>query len=474
MTARQRYQALSKAATESSERLRKDQSLDILARHGNVAQFVSFAPGAQGKLVQQYARLAGLKPNHRFETAEEAITRLLGQSSEGTINIRSFSEESPQSQEFVYGIAKAEEAVAIARRIAAKGLFTIANETIDIADGGVSGVAQAQIIEFAPDDTPRCVEKPGVASLPRAVGMSILAKVYGFKPELGANEDTRVEFSIHPKPRGWRAEHTITWEYDQAPGVSPTPTFTWPNRFSRHIGDKAFGLLVAEELGLPVPRTTVFGRRVAPFSFGSRTGSAETWLRTAPVEPEPGKYTTRKGWTDPFALMASEDPAGSSIVSILSQEAVRANYSGAAIVDAEGRLVIEGRSGEGDELMLGNLPPERLPVWVLRDVENVYVQLRDRLGEVRFEWVHDGSKTWVVQLHHGQTSSIATVLVPGDADRWITVEASNGLEALRTRLGELEPGVGVIISGEIGLTSHLADLARKSCRPTRIVPKSGG
>ena len=71
-----------------------------------------------------------------------------------------------------------------------------------------------------------------------------------------------------------------------------------PNRFSRMIGDKAFGLLMADRLGVAVPRTLVIGRRVAPFEFGQATGSAEVWLRTCPYEPHPGLYTTMQGWTE--------------------------------------------------------------------------------------------------------------------------------------------------------------------------------
>ena len=51
-------------------------------------------------------------------------------------------------------------------RLAGEGYLTIVNETIDIHDGGISGVALAGIVEFAPDDTPRAVEQPGVAALP--------------------------------------------------------------------------------------------------------------------------------------------------------------------------------------------------------------------------------------------------------------------------------------------------------------------
>ncbi len=69
-------------------------------------------------------------------------------------------------------------------RLAAERLHLIVNETVDIHDGGVSGVAHGGIIEFAPDDTPRAVEKPDIASLPRAMGLAMLQTVYGFAPEL--------------------------------------------------------------------------------------------------------------------------------------------------------------------------------------------------------------------------------------------------------------------------------------------------
>ena len=49
------------------------------------------------------------------------------------------------------------------RTLAADGYFTIVNETVDTADGGVSGVVLGDIMEFAPLDTPRGVEKPGAS-----------------------------------------------------------------------------------------------------------------------------------------------------------------------------------------------------------------------------------------------------------------------------------------------------------------------
>ena len=61
-------------------------------------------------------------------------------SSEKSINVRSYSPLSPQSQEFVYGLKTAANALEAVERLTRDGLHTIVNETIDIHDGGVSGV----------------------------------------------------------------------------------------------------------------------------------------------------------------------------------------------------------------------------------------------------------------------------------------------------------------------------------------------
>ena len=259
------------------------------------------------------------------------------------------------------------------------------------------------------------------------------------------------------------------WEYEGSDSAPAKPNVAWPNRFSRHIGDKAFGLLVADALGFEVPLTTVISRRVAPFSFGRRTSSLEVWTRTCPIEQEPGLFTTCKGWIDPFKLMAKEDPEGHLIASVLSQNAVPALYSGAAITDHEGNPVVEGALGEGDLFMLGRRGPEVLPPSISDDIERAYAMVTAALGPARFEWVHDGERVWIVQLHKGGTTSAASVLVPGDATKWAAFRAAEGLEALRALIARLPVGVGINIEGEIGLTSHIADLVRKSKRPARIL-----
>jgi hypothetical protein len=212
----------------------------------------------------------------------------------------------------------------------------------------------------------------------------------------------------------------------------------------------------------------VIARRVAPFTFGRPTGSLEVWTRTCPLEQEPGRFTTSKGWLDPFKLLSVEDPDGRSIASVLSQSAVKARFSGAAITDRDGRAIVEGASGEGDRFMLGHQAPECLPDEIAADVCSTYEDVVSAMGPVRFEWVHDGNRVWIVQLHKGGTASAAATLVPGEASEWAVFKASQGLEELRRFLASLPAGVGVRIEGEIGLTSHVADLLRKSNRPARI------
>lgn len=451
--------------------LHKDAILDRLARIGNVAQFVGLRPGPNG-LEQSYNRILGHEPNVAFPSYQDAIAALIASSAERSVNVRSYVPADPRSREFVYGIKSLDEAIATVRRLAATGLHLLVNETIDIHDGGVSGVVQGDLVEFAPDDTPRCVEKPGVVSLPFDQAVTLLTNVYGFTPDLRSAPGERSEFSIHPAERGWLGSHTLLWEHEsQVPGDMAAAQ-RWPNKFSRMIGDKTYGLLIAHGLGLPVPRTLVINRRLAPFTFGTPTGSCEIWTRTCPVEPHPGLFTTVKGWTDPFALLAKEDPDGQVIASVLRQDAVPASHSGAAIVGSTGTLLIEGRHGEGDRLMLGIELPEDLPSNVTNDVHAVFDMLRRTLGPVRFEWVHDGTKVWVVQLHCGATESSATAIVPGEAETWTDFRIEDGLDSLRTLLTGLPAGGGVTVIGEMGLTSHVADLLRRAGLPARFPPRS--
>lgn len=422
----------------------KDEILTRLSAVGNVAQFISFAPDL----------------TLRHSTGHTGVAELLAAS--GRVNIRSFIPGDHQSKEFVYGLSSADDVRANLSRLSSQGLFTIVNELIDTSDGGVSGVKQDGVIEFAPDDTPRCVEKPGICALAEDLGRRVLRTVYGAElPHLGG----RFEFSVHPVRCGTRHETVILWEHEAEAETPVVPLPSWPNRFSRHIGDKAFGLLVADALSLPVPRTTVLARKLAPFSFGD--GGEGVWVRTCPTEQQPGLYTTVKGWADPFAILTHEDPSGANIASVLVQSGVPATHSGAAIMTADGELVIEGNAGFGDDFMLGASLPQSLPQTVTAAVREVSDRIVVALGAGRFEWVYDGMQAWVVQLHAGRSCSASDgTIVPGEAAEWVSIETGS-LADLRNALAELPPGTGVILRGEFGLTSHIADVVRKAGFPAR-------
>ena len=443
----------------------KDDILNDLAKRGNVAQFVSFGPD----LVQRHAWIRGLPPGQRFDSLEEAVAALLAASPEGSVNVRSWEPESPKSRSFLYGRTDAGEIAGELRRLSSEGLYTILNETVDVQDGGVSGVAFGDTLEFAPGDTPRCVEKPDAAAFPRDLGLRLLETVYGFRPALPVKTEPRIEFSLHPMRRGYRREHTILWEME-TPGPPPSaPRVSWPNRFSRHVGDKAFGLLIADALGLPVPRTWVIPRGLAAFSFGTSTGSSETWLRTCPREQIPGRFTTRHGWTDPFRLLQEEDPGGDLIASVLAQDGIDARYSGALVTTADGEPLLEGVAGFGDEFMLGRRPPEDLPPEIAGSLRDLYRRAAGRLGPVRFEWAHDGARAWILQLHRGTTLAMGRVVFPGEAERFHTLETARGIDALRELIARIEgTGEGVVLLGNVEVTSHFGDLLRRARVPSRI------
>src|SRR4051794_31917735 len=476
----------------------KDDILDRLARRANVAQFVSFGPD----LVQRQAWVRGLQPGHRFGSIEEAVAAVLAASPEGSVNIRSWEPENPKSRSFLYGRRDAGEVLAELRRLSGEGLYTILNETVDVQDGGVSGVAFGDALEFAPGDTPRCVEKPETAGLPRDLGLRLLETVYGFRPNLPAKTAQRVELSLHPIRRGYRGEHTILWEVEE-PGPPPSaPRISWPNRFSRHLGDKAFGLLIADAIGLPVPRVHVIPRGLAPFTFGTGTGTAEVWIRTCPREQVPGRFTTHHGWTDPYRLLQApaegrtpscprervlgrftthhgwpdpyrllqeEDPGGDLIASILAQEGVEARYSGALLTGADGEPVIEGVAGAGDRFMLGRQAPEEIPPEIAGSLRDLCRRAAGRLGPVRFEWAHDGARPWIVQLHRGASAGWGRVIFPGEPERFHHLETAQGIDALRGLIARIEgTGEGVVLIGHVGVTSHFGDLLRRARVPSRI------
>ncbi|MCI0561747.1 MAG: hypothetical protein MN733_24930 [Nitrososphaera sp.] len=447
----------------------KDSVLDELAQVSNVAQFVSFDPSFA--LKQRYSRVCNYPPNHVFQSAKEAVGLLVRSSPEQSVNVRSFHPDYPKSRDFCYGITNVDSVMSQLQRLAGDGLFTIVNETIDVNDGGVSGVVLGGVVEFAPGDTPRCVEKPGTLSLPIDLGKRLLTTVYNFSPSIDYPSDLRVEFSIHPIRRGFRHEHTIVWEMERVVPIHLTAEVRWPNRFSRLVGDKAFGLLVADLLHLPVPATTVISRAISPFRFGRPTGTGEMWIRTSPPEPVPGFFPTRFGWYDPLKLLAQKDPNGTLVASVLAQDAVDPVCSGASKVAEDGSPFIQGVYGIGDEFMKGRRPPDELPAEVTRSVRDLFEKGAATLGPVELEWVYDGKIAWVLQLHMGGSPISERTIFPGDADMYHPFDVRKGIDALRSLIEKVQgTQQGVLLVGNVGVTSHFGDLLRRARIPSRITP----
>ena len=449
----------------------KDEKLSFIYNTGNnIARFLSISPENKIRHINiddKYVSKGDIR---------EDILNLISISSGNSVNIRSFSEDSVKGNAFIYGktACDIDEIMDIISKNCKDGKYSIINETIDVNDGGVSGVIMGNMIEFSPNDTPRCVEKAGVCRLPLNLGIDILNKVYGFFPEHTFGHNYRIEFSIHPHREGVRNSHTIIWEYEEIKDIKFDVKVEYPNNFSKFIGDKTFGLLVADFFNFRVPYTGVLCRNVAPFSFGKPTGLNEKWIRTAPAVKESGKFFTGDTWQDPFELMAKEEAKGDSslknISSILYQNAVSSVYSGGAIVTAD-ELLIEGVSGKGDNFMLGENADE-LSCDVRKTVElelKRFMELNSVLGDVSCEWVYDGTYVWIVQLNQLRHASSKNVLVEGNPEKYISFDVSIGLEALRKLALEIQgKNIGIKLIGNVGVTSHFGDVLRQHDIPSYI------
>lgn len=464
-------ETLDLAIRESGERIvladLKDDRLYAISQRSNVAQFASF----DLLLRPRHVVLRGEMPAPI--DAPSLVAALLERSRDNTVNIRTFSTGESKDSFFDYGLGQVAVVIAKLQEYASRGLHTIVNETIDIHDGGVSGVVLGGLAEFAPDSTPRVVETGMAAQLPSSLAQEILSTVYSCSVELPDIESARVEFSVHPGRVGHRGDHVCVWEVEDVGEFHLEAQVAWPNGFSRLVGDKPYGLMLADAYGLNVPLTQVISRRVAPFSFGVPTGTGEWWLRTAPREQQPGRFSTTPRWTDPYRLMAEEDPLNEYLASVLAQEFVDAEYSGATIPVRGQDDLVEGVPGSGVDFMLGAASPVRLPKSVVREVRRTASELCMKIGPVRIEWAHDGRRCWVLQLHRVDTAVSPAMISPGDANVWLDFDPRAGLDALRAIISIAKSkGAGVRVLGRVGVTSHVGDLLRKGGIPSVFGPAS--
>ena len=463
----------------------KDDKLDYLITQGisNIAQFVSFDPNSC--LKAKYVHINNFNYKRDVST-KELITKLIFSSSSHSVNIRSFSPIEMKGNKLIFNkkIEDIDDIISIIEANTQAGKHTIINENISIFDSGVSGVALGDIIEFSPEDTPKCVDKEGICSLPRDMGLKILSNIYGFTPDINFDSNIRIEFSIHPSRQGVKKQHTIIWEYELYNNIENEVKIIWPNRFSKFIGDKVFGLLIADALGFLVPKTTVISRKIAPFTFGSETGLIEKWIRTSPIVKEPGKYYSGANWIDPFKLIDEEEakaPRNINIASILSQDAVEALYSGASLIKSNKENdIIEGVAGRGADFMVGTHDQESLPLSVINAVKIINNQFRlyhKLIGDVSIEWVFDGKNVWVVQLNQLKTNmnnnDDSRTIVYGTPDYYEKVYVKDGLESLRENIDYYKnKNIGIELVGNVGITSHFGDLLRLSNIPSILSLKA--
>lgn len=394
-------------------------------------------------------------------------------------------QKKPDGNPFFLGVKSGFKDPAVAAQrivdLVGEGYYVIVNENIDPSDGGFSGVAMGDTVEFAACDVPRCVDKEEdvpCAVLSRSLTRRLVRKVYGFNLVFPFPSTWRIEFSIHPGPVGYFGEKITIWQAEEmsASEVQSAPPPVWPNRYSLHVGDKAFGLLMADLHDFPVPHTKVFGRVVPPFSFGTEVHSGEgDWIRTCPRQQEPGLYTTHRGYMDPFALMQREDPNAENIAAIIMQQGIKPGFSGAVITSGDGKAIVEGKAGRGDSFMVGEAPPvDELPKDVSSAVTALWCELSRAFGTVRFEWVFDNyrKQPWIIQLHGGASPSIGDTIYPGDAIKWYDFRVPGELEELRALSAKAkEEKAGIRLLGNIGITSHPADILRRDKVPSRLCRK---
>lgn len=127
----------------------KDEKLNYMMKNGsNIARFISVNPDME-------IRFINIDGNYeRKGTLKECIVDLINISNSKSVNIRSFAKDSMKGHKFVYGktIEDIEGIIEIIKENSSNGKYSIINETIDVNDGGVSGVVLNNVIEFAPND----------------------------------------------------------------------------------------------------------------------------------------------------------------------------------------------------------------------------------------------------------------------------------------------------------------------------------
>jgi hypothetical protein len=78
----------------------------------------------------------------------------------------------------------------------------------------------------------------------------------------------------------------------------------------------------------------------------------------------------------------------------------------------------------------------------------------------------------VVQLHQATTRATRTTIHPGTPARWRRFDPALGLERLRDLIAAVDPGDGIELTGDVGVTSHAGDLLRRAAIPSRLAHRA--
>lgn len=121
--------------------------------------------------------------------------------------------------------------------------------------------------------------------------------------------------------------------------------------------------------------------------------------------------------------------------------------------------------------MTGRKKQDVLPDKVITSVKSLYERVAEKLGPVRIEWVADHKQVWIVQLHCGATKSSGWTIYPGNVPKYHKFKVEQGLEALRGLISNISNhSEGIILVGDVGITSHFGDVLRRAEIPSKIVP----
>lgn len=488
---------------ENKNNNRKDYKLKRMMEDGfNIAQVISVDKDTP---TEPHVKILKKELDIEGASLRELVQLLIEDTPSHMVNVRTFTDRVNEKTTFRYGMKDVDEVLSAVKDNASKGWNSLINECIDKDDTGVSGIIVDSVTEFSPYATPRDIEKENsrFLTLPTVNAMKILTEVYGNLSDMTsldkikfyssitklqcASKTQRIEFSIHPNEVGCFGSRVIIWEaseLDDTDMLLIQHRITRPNAFSEMVGDKAFGLLLADSIGAYTPDTEFHIK-----AFGDRyvktpaidLEDVDVWTRTAPTEKQAGRFETekRRYTEEEIKELLKQD----EIASVLVQEAIDVEYSGSAVLYSNsGEVSVEGVKGEGDKFMMGVEDDIELPIEVTDTVKeflwSVDEEYGELLGDVKIEWGFDtNGYLYIFQLCNISDAEYIFKLNTNRQDENIEYieyklyENGTSLEDFRNFVEEIEKDTtkGIKLFAHIGITSHPCDILRKHNVPAILI-----